>query len=85
MEPHMSSPSPCLYTKSGKKTNRRVSRGLHTHAPRRGKNKSDVCGASWVLGLALAISEVPEWGTWLSPSHEKVWVLGLALAMVKVP
>ena len=83
--PPPSSLAPCLYTKSGKKQIP-VYLGVYTHTPPAGgKNKSDVCGASWVLGLALANSEVPEWGTWLSPSHEKVWVLGLALAMVKVP
>ena len=84
--PHPLWPPVCTRKVEKKKKQIPVYLGVYTHTPPAGgKNKSDVCGASWVLGLALAISEVPEWGTWLSPSHEKVWVLGLALAMVKVP
>ena len=30
----------------GQMKNLRVSRSVHTHAPRRGQNKSDVCGAT---------------------------------------
>ena len=40
--------------------------------------------ASW---LSAGHVKVPEWGTWLSPSHERKtgWVLGLALAIAVVP